>query len=230
MRKLIRKTVIILALLLLCAAAFRMTAGFWARQAAGLLLVPDVLRKADCIVMLQGDLYPRAKKAAELYAQGYAPAIVVSPLKEREKELREYYYFEHVLTGAADVDSSVLLEKALGYFGKDMQGVYLTGIEGTSTFDEARATRELMQRKGFASMILVTNTYHMRRALWIFRRVFRGSGIAIYPVTAPHPVFDPGRWWHKEADADMIFREYLAFAHNFIYHFVLGKERTAFDS
>lgn len=206
------------------------TVKIWIHWPADFLLVPDSLKKSDCIVLLQGDLYPRAKMAAELYKEGYAPAIIVSPLRDGETGNSVYYYFDKLVLGITAVNGFLVTEKSLAYFGKDMQGVYFDAKDCTSTYEEAGEARRIMKEKGFRSLILVTNTYHMRRALMIFSYVFRGSGVEISHVTAPHPIFNPSRWWTKETDVEMISREYLSMIHNFFYHFVLHKGHTSFDS
>jgi len=48
-----------------------------------------------------------------------------------------------------------------------------------STHDEAVHLRKYSQEHGLQSILVVTSVYQSRRALWTFRRVFKGSGIVI---------------------------------------------------
>ncbi|MBI5599167.1 MAG: YdcF family protein [Deltaproteobacteria bacterium] len=63
-----------------------------------------------------------------------------------------------------------------------------------STYGNAVEVRRFMEVRRFKSMLLITSTYHMERALLIFRRVMPAdTGIEPYPVESPN--FDAQRWW-----------------------------------
>ena len=119
---------------------------------------------------------------------------------------------------------------AFKYFDIDSENIFVTDFEITSTFEEAVAAKKFLSEKGFKSMILVTSTYHTRRALMLFNFVFRGTGIKIYNSTAENILYRPEAWWRKEKDAENVIREYIAMTQNIIYHFILKKGRTSFDA
>ena len=202
---------------------------FWFFLPARFLLVEDKLGRSDCIVPLGGNLWSRYSKAAQLYHQGYARAILVSATPERYKELRRLYDFEYILLGLGEVTRKDIALRALRYFGVKTEDIFFTDNEVTSTFDEAVATCQFMQQKGWRSLILITDTYHMRRVLLVFSLVFKNTGITIFNSTAVNPLDCPRRWWERESDAKAVLLEYISLAHNLFYHFVLGKTRTAFD-
>lgn len=206
------------------------TYGLWLPVPGTFLLVKDNIQKADCVVPLGGEPYFRYKKAVELYEQGYSKNIVVSVTPERQEELREYYNFKYRLLGIEDLSPRELASRGFKYFGKDSHGLYFTDYEVTSTYDEAVATRDLVLKKGFKSLILVTSTYHMRRAMMIFHFVFKGTGVEIYNCTAESVLWNPRQWWLKERDLKVISQEYLSIAYNIFYHFILRKGRTSFDT
>lgn len=222
----IAKPLIFIFLLLLIILSYKV----WLVLPAKFLLVRDRIGKADCIVPLRADTYFRFKKAMELYNASYAKTIVLSCELEKEEELKEYYNFDTRILGLKDISSRELALAALKYFGKDAQGVYFTTIPVSSTYDEAAAVKKLMLDKKFKSLILVTSTYHARRALLIFRLVFRGTGIRIYNCTADNKLYNPARWWLKERDVDTVLREYMAIVYNVFYHFLFKKGRTPFDT
>ncbi len=201
----------------------------WLPLAATFLLAKDNVGKADCIVPLRGDLYYRFKKAIELYEDGYADSIVISVLPELEKVESDYCAVKMRIYGVNKLSRRDFTLKAFKYFGKDPKGIYFTDQAITSTYEEALATRDLMLDKGFKSLILVTSGYHTRRALMIFRAVFRGSGIKIYNCSAGRELLNPRTWWKKEDEVKFILQEYLSMVHNTIYHFILKKKRTSFD-
>ncbi|MCM8832251.1 MAG: YdcF family protein [Candidatus Omnitrophica bacterium] len=197
---------------------------------AKILLLSDNLKKADCIVVLQGDPYFRFKKAVELYNAGYAKNIVVSVTPEREKELKQFYDFNYNVLGIKPPTAKEFTLKAFAHFGKDAQNIYFTDLQISSTYDEAIATKKLVKEKNFKSLILVTSTYHTLRALIIFKLVFKDTDIKIYHCTAQNLLFNPTKWWKKERDVEKILREYIAIIYNIFYHFILGKSKTSFDT
>ena len=202
----------------------------WLPCVGTFLLVPDRLEKADCIVLLQADPFLRVAKAAELYEQGYAPKIVFAPSPDREEAFLDYYKFEIRIFDIPILSNPEFMKRAFLHFGKDETGIEMTQDTATSTFDEAVAAKRWMLEKGYRSMLLVSSGYHMRRALMIFRLVFKGTGIRISTVTASNPLQDPPHWWRHERDVKAIFLEYASIGFNLIYHFLLKKGTTGFDT
>ncbi|MDP2912765.1 MAG: YdcF family protein [Candidatus Omnitrophota bacterium] len=219
---------LLIALFIIAIAAFSYKA--WLPLPAKFLLVKDNIQKADCIVVLVGDLYLRFKKTVDLYNDGYAKNIVYSVIPEHGEYANDYFNFERRVRGLKEISEKELALRTFKYFGKDRGGIYFTDMTVTSTFEEAVAAKKIMLRNGYKSMILVTSAYHMRRALMLFRIVFRGTGIKIYNSTALNTLHDPPRWWLKEQEVKAIAEEYLSIAYNVIYHFILGKNRTSFDT
>jgi uncharacterized SAM-binding protein YcdF (DUF218 family) len=83
----------------------------------------------------------------------------------------------------------------------------------SSTFDEAALAREYADAHRLRSILVVTSAYHSRRALWTFRRAFRGSGVAVgVEAVAPggrrqSPA--PGAWWLSRLGWQMVAGEYV---------------------
>ena len=173
-------------------------------------------------------LASQRERGVELYKQGDSKEIVLS-LLPKEPYLA-YTDVLHILYGLGAIPENELLLKYFAYFGKNPDGIYFTDRPVTSTFEEALATRAWMESKGKRSMILVTNPYHTRRARLIFDHVFKGTGVRIYSVTAPNPFDDPAHWWRKERDVKQVALEYLSLIHNFVYHFLLNKDKSSFDT
>lgn len=214
---------LILALLVL-------TYKIWLPLPGTFLLVKDNVGKADCIVPLGGEESSRYKKAVGLYNEDYAKMILLSVPPESKTEPAEFYNFERRMRGLKDISNKEFALNAFQYFGKNGKDIYFTDMTSTSTFDEAVAAKLYMMRHGLRSLILVTSTYHMRRSLLTFKLVFAGTGIKIYYATAKSELYDPYRWWRSEKDVKMVFAEYLYIVYNLMYHFVLGKGTTSFDS
>jgi uncharacterized SAM-binding protein YcdF (DUF218 family) len=202
----------------------------WLPLPAKFLLLKDNIQKADCIVPLEGDLYYRLTKAVELFHNGYSKNIVISLLPEAETDTRDYCAAKMRIYGIKDIPRKDFALKALKYFGKDEKGVFFTDSEVTSTYEEALATKAFMLKNELKSMILVTSQYHSRRALMLFSTVLKSSGIKIYYCTAGRENLMPEEWWSREGEIKSILQEYLSLIHNAIYHLMLHKKRTSFDT
>lgn len=202
----------------------------WLSFPASFLLAKDNIKKADCIVPLGGDIALRFKKAVELYNQGLSDKIIVSVLPDLSDADKEYCAFKMHVYGAKEVDRKDFVLMAFRYLGKDSKGVLFTDQTVTSTYEEALATKVFMLKNGFKSLILVTTGYHSRRALMLFKTVLRGTGIKIYNITADRESLIPAKWWAKEDEVKDVLQEYLSIVHNTIYHLILNKKRTAFDT
>jgi hypothetical protein len=213
-------------LLVLITAGAVLSARYWLPLPGTFLQVPDRIEKADCLVPLRGDDFFRFQKTVDLFSEGYSPNIVLSVTPEVSKK----YDLGYRVAGLDKIPGKDLTFKYFEYFGKNPERIFITEFEVTSTFSEAVATRKLMEKNGFKSLILVTSEYHMRRALWIFRWVFQGTGIEIYNATADSELFDPSVWWRKERDVRRVAEEYGSFVLNFIFYIVLGKQSTGFDT
>lgn len=188
----------------------------WLPLPANFLLVKDDLEKADCIVLLRGDDYFRLRKAVELFRQGYSKNIVVSVISEKAYFVR--FNLDRKISGLDRFSEKELLLKYFEYFGKNSENVIFTPFKITSTFEEAFAAKALLLQKRFRSLILVTNVYHMRRALILFKWVFRGTGIKIYHVTAETEteVYDPEHWWRRARDVKSMITEYISLFFNLL--------------
>jgi len=129
------------------------------------LVVPSDLRKADAIVVLGDELWDgtlserslrRTVYAIQLLKEGYAPQIV--------------------FTGGSPSSSSIgkMFELALG-LGVDSSKVILEE-QSSSTYENAYNVRQIFDQNGWQSALLVTSSWHIRRASGVFEK----QGITIY--------------------------------------------------
>ena len=132
--------------------------------------------KADAAVVLGGDEFGmRTIKAAELVKAGYAPYVLLSGppiLLAHESEL--------------------MLDFALkqGYPSSLFQQYEHSA---NSTREEETLLAAELQRRGVHRILLVTSTYHSRRATHLFHQV--APWLTVQTVDAPDPYFTPGSWW-----------------------------------
>ncbi|MFM2330941.1 MAG: hypothetical protein RLZZ26_448 [Candidatus Parcubacteria bacterium] len=120
------------------------------------LIANDTLRKGDAIVVLEGDGSSRLPEAARLYQEGWAPVVVISggtvnpprsiPASEMAVQLH-----------AAGVprEAIVLEERSL------------------HTRAQAEEVIALVQKQGWARVLLVASHYHQFRAFLTFLKVLQ---------------------------------------------------------
>jgi uncharacterized SAM-binding protein YcdF (DUF218 family) len=159
--------------------------------AAKELIVTSELPEADAMVVLSGSsaYAERTHLAAQLFHEGRAPKIILTNDNQQSGWSNELQR------------NPLFIERAAGE---------LTGIGGvpeseiemlpqavSSTYDEALLVRRYADAHSLRSILIVTSAYHSRRALWIFRKAFEGSGIAVgLTIVMPgEQMPPPATWW-----------------------------------
>ncbi len=107
---------------------------------------------------------------------------------------------------ARDVDLDQLLKVSMRQDARNLRDRIALGHEAGDTPGNARETADWMAKEGFASLRLVTASYHMRRSLREFRRALPDA------VIIPHPVFPTGfrlaEWWRWPGTLSLLASEY----------------------
>jgi uncharacterized SAM-binding protein YcdF (DUF218 family) len=163
---------------------------FAAWAGAKFLITEAPLDKADAIVVLSGsaNYRERTREAAKLFFEGRSQRILITNDNARgpwsSADQRNLYYYERSLEE---------LEKA----GVPSQNIEVLMTPVTGTFDEAEVVREYVQERRWQSTLIVTSAYHSRRALWVFTKVFRETGIRAGLIAVPPGDESPesATWW-----------------------------------
>ena len=134
----------------------------------------DNVRPADVIIILgsglrrdgrPGDaLYRRSIRGAELYQDGIAPYVICTGGIGRGHTRSEADACRDVMTARGVPPEAILLEE-----------------RSTSTEENARYAQEIMMAQVFEDAVLVTDSFHMFRASWIFDQ----EGITHYESPIP---------------------------------------------
>lgn len=185
-----------IALLVLtgAAAVLALTYAPLLEAAARFLIVEDRLERADVIVVLAGGRGDeRVGQAAGLYRDGYAPLVLLSG------------------TGAQRIGFSipdVMRRQAISHGIPPSALLFETG--STSTAEQAGEIRSVLEGRHARRAIVVTSSYHSRRARYVFRKFFAGSPVEVrvYPVQRDSS-FNPVRWWTREEDTETVLLEYF---------------------
>jgi uncharacterized SAM-binding protein YcdF (DUF218 family) len=178
--------------LLLLFIVIVVTTPLWRPAIGQILVVSDPLAPADAVVPLAGGAH-RAEYAIEIYRAGYAPAFVATDL-----------VFISPL-GRIASENNATLASAVGI---PSQHIYATDHIVTSTYTELQATRDLAQRQGWRSLIIVTSPEHTRRTRIIASDVFHATGITISVQPVVGYGYDPARWWERTEEYRLTVMEY----------------------
>lgn len=159
------------------------------------LVAQDPLHPADAIVVIGGDHKPnRVAHAVHLYEQGYAPVVILSA-------------GTMVWEGGEQIAEAEVLRRQAIALGLPSD-IIIMETDSQSTHENALFTQALSDVYEFDSLLLVTSTYHSRRARHLFRDVFSGDSpttISTQPAPAP---FCPQCWFFFPDYTQTIFYEY----------------------
>jgi uncharacterized SAM-binding protein YcdF (DUF218 family) len=143
-----------------------------AAVAARALVVNEPLASADAIVVFSGSsaYVERTRKAAQLYREGRAPLVLLTNDQTRggwSSVLQRNPYFVERATDEL-IKAGVPAERIR----------IVPGIAET-THDEALIIKDYAVSERLRSVLVVTSSYHSRRALGTLRRSFAGTNVAL---------------------------------------------------
>ena len=188
MRTIVRRTLLILLLLAAAGAAWLVVAG------GRYLYHEDPLQKADAVNVLGGARVERILEAYDLYRDGYAPLIVLSP--ERAEPAETLIRSRGVrFPSTPELQHGVLLQ-----LGVPDSAIVSPGGWTDNTAQEANLLRTSAQARGWKRLIVVTSKYHTRRAGFAVRRALAGTGCDVIIRASRYDPWNPDQWWHARAD------------------------------
>jgi uncharacterized SAM-binding protein YcdF (DUF218 family) len=161
----------------------------------------DPLQKADVIFVLAGARIERWLEAVDLYREGWAPRLVLSPgpVHPIEAQLRERgitYPREGELARQAVIAAGVPAGAV---------GVLPGGVDNTA--HEAAELRRLLSANRAERLIVVTSRYHTRRAGYAFRRMLKDTGVQVIIRGSRYSEAHPSQWWRHRREARFILSE-----------------------
>jgi len=121
--------------------------------------LPCATTKADCIIVpgTTGGtdiLYSRCEKAAEIFKGGYSGYIIVSGCYDENICKTEAQSACDMLTGLGVPKDSIILE-----------------TKAANTWENFIFVKEIMEKNGFSSSILVSNDFHLLRCISVARKL-----------------------------------------------------------
>ena len=183
----------------------------WA--AARGLVVECELERADAVVVLAGSstYRERARHAAEIYARGRAPLVLLTDDGQKSG------------WSAESQTNPLFRERAaaeLSRLGVPAERIRVLPGVVASTYDEALRVREFAAAERLGSVLVVTAAYQSRRARWTMRRVLDDAGVRV-DVDAPPPGGDSppaATWWMHLLGWKLVPGEYLKLAYYVLFY------------
>jgi len=158
------------------------------------LVVEDPLERADAIFVLAGARVERWLEAAELYREGWAPRIILSPGRQEDAEIQLR------ARGIRFPAEAGLIRDALIQMQVPADAIVILPESVDNTAQEATAVRTLSAGTDWQRIIVVTSKYHGRRSAYAFRREFRGSPVRVLMRASRFDTASPERWWTRRSD------------------------------
>jgi uncharacterized SAM-binding protein YcdF (DUF218 family) len=185
------------------AALALVVAGLWLLVEGGRFLQhEDPLDHADAIFVLAGTRLERPLEAVDLYKEGWAPLIVLSPgrTEPAEQMVRA--------RGITFPSESALVRDAMVQMGVPRSAVLADPGDVDNTASEANLLRALVLARGWRRVIVVTSKYHVRRAGFAFRRGLAHTHATAIMRASRYDASDPAHWWRHRADIRFALSEW----------------------
>jgi len=165
------------------------------------LVVEDPLHAAAAIVVLGGQTPFREMEAARLFAERWAPKVIVIPgaLWEEQQALSELGV---KVPEGWEISREVLLKK-----GVPSSAIIIPKGRAEGTLEELKLAFNAIGAVN-KPVILVSSKYHTRRVRLTWNYITHGAPGAIVRAADRDP-FDSARWWKERRFALSVVREYL---------------------
>lgn len=176
--------------------------------AADMLVVKSESAHADALVILAGSstYKERTHQAAADFRAGLAPRIILTNDNQLSgwstEQQRNPFFVERAFN-------------ELQQLGVPENQIEVVPEIVSNTRDEAWRVRHYAEENGLHSILVVTSAYQLRRARWIFSRVFASSNLAVaFDGVSPGDQTPlPATWWLHRQGWRMVAGEYLKLAY-----------------
>jgi len=173
---------------------------------AGRMLVDpramEAPQPADAIVVLSGTDADRWLEAYELWREGVAPRIVLSPGYRDGGSMELARRGVHLPTGA-ELARDVMVTR----MGVPAAAIEIFDGRFDNTAAESEETRRLATARGWTRVLVVTSTPHTRRTSLAMRRVLEPAGISVQVRGSRFDTFQASAWWQSRLSARWVLTE-----------------------
>jgi uncharacterized SAM-binding protein YcdF (DUF218 family) len=166
------------------------------------LVLSQSPQKSDLIVCLAGENVESGLAAADALNQGLASTVFVA----REEPPDGYEILRRRgIPYPETIDLTCMILKGLGV---PESAIIKAERPVKSTWEEAEQVRELVKRKKYRSILLITSPTHARRAYLTFREVIEEKECRLLVVPSKYSNFKPEDWWQNRRYVEDVISEY----------------------
>ncbi len=167
---------------------------------ARLLDVSEAPRPVDYVLVLNGDPETRPFAAAALVNANYAHRVLLT---------RQELTLESASVQVGDAPSELeIARRVLRERGVTQDAIEVLPGEIAGTADEARALAAFLEEQPNATVAVVTNSFHTRRARLVFNRALGARAGQVYFVGVPREGAEEGSWWRTPHGCTVYLSEY----------------------
>jgi len=194
-----RRIIFIILIILVLIGFGKLTAKHWAPLIAKFLVINESPKISDIIIIPSGtDDGDRIRHGVNLYKKGFASKILLSG--------------SSYLWNETKIDLMKIYTMKLGV----PEDAIIVDHDSGSTVGNALAAKEVVLKRGFRSVLIVTSPTHTRRIKMVFQKIFpKDIRIAVSSASLN---FDINRWWEIQAIRREVFYEYFVF----LYYVLFG--------
>lgn len=160
--------------------------------------VGETPHKADYALVLGGDENVRPFVAAALWRAGYVRKVLVSRVADSPA------VEEGLAIPTHDVIRAVLRVRDV-----PEANIVVLDTPCSTTRDEAVTLARYLEREPSATVLVVTNDFHTRRARWVIRKSLGDRASQATMISAPTEAFSLDGWWRSQAGFRFVVNEYL---------------------
>jgi uncharacterized SAM-binding protein YcdF (DUF218 family) len=195
-----KATIIAVIILILLASQYKSILAGYAR----FFIVDNITIGGNAsIVVLSGGPFTRIPKALELHQKGYGERLLLTTLHPLNSK------FAHLILTNEQIAREI--SKILAIPATFESVPSLKG-GATSTFDEAHDLLAYCIKEKIKYLIIVTDAFHTRRALYAFKKIFQDSNIKIEVSAAFNEVHSEENWWRSDSGIAAYLLEPIKFA------------------
>lgn len=155
------------------------------------------------IVILSGGDATRIPKGLEIYKEGYGTRLLLTTERPRNSQVAQIFLSKMEL---AEEISKIVNIPAKFELVPSLKG------GATSTFDEAIDLLSFCLQENIKHLIIVTDAFHSRRALYAFKKIFSNQSIKLEASAASNELFNEKNWWHSDVGISAYVLEPIKFA------------------
>lgn len=200
--------IFVLLIIILCVLiVVYLLSGRFFKYMGEFLIHDDLPTKSEAAVILNTgvEYYPRLVEAASIYKKGLVKKIVINGNRKTDS-LRELEAMGFKSCCPWYEDRMRILEM-LGVPVYDV--IPVSAEDAYDTVSEAEAVGREIVEKGYKKIILITSKYHTRRAVHIWKEMYKNN-LDVASVSAKTDPFDPSSWWRDGRQVRWVLAEYGA--------------------